>query len=61
MQSNLGPEIWGARENEHLRGVVRNIWLGVGDKHCSSMALGGDAVGKTVGQFRDKDLDKIDF
>ena len=28
MQSNLGPEIWGAREKEHLRGVVRNIWLG---------------------------------
>ena len=50
-----------ARENEHLRGVVRNIWLGVGDTYRSSMALGGDAVEKTVGQFRDKDLDKIDF
>ena len=61
MQSDLGPEIWGARENEYFRGVVRNIWLGVGDKYCSSKALGGGAVEKTIGQFRDKDLGKIDF
>lgn len=33
----------------------------MGDKYCSSMALGGGTVEKTIDQFKDKDLGKIDF